>query len=81
MERVGASPDRTLMVGDSVIDHETARRASVKCCLTSYGFGFVSFPADRLDGREWIAGNVAALSDVIRRFSRDEGSERAQKRE
>jgi phosphoglycolate phosphatase len=81
MERAGASPDRTLMVGDSVIDHETARRASVKCCLTSYGFGFGSFPVDRLDGTEWIAGNVAALSDVITRFGQDEGSERAQKRE
>jgi phosphoglycolate phosphatase len=69
MDRARATPDRTLLVGDSLIDHETARRASVRCCLTSYGFGFATFPPDRLSGTEWIVGDVAGLGVVIERFT------------
>ena len=32
------------MIGDSVIDHETAIRAETRCCLTAYGFGYITFP-------------------------------------
>ena len=38
MTRAGASPERTLLVGDSAIDVETARRASARCCVAAYGF-------------------------------------------
>jgi phosphoglycolate phosphatase-like HAD superfamily hydrolase len=56
------------MVGDSAIDHETARRASVRCCLAAYGFGFESFPRERLTGEEWIAESPAALGRLIESF-------------
>jgi phosphoglycolate phosphatase len=69
MDRAGASPERTLMVGDSAIDHETARRASVRCCLTAYGYGYLTFPAERLTGDEWVVTDAAALTDAIARFS------------
>ena len=69
MERTGATPATTLLVGDSAIDHETARRASVRCCLAAYGFGYETFPPDRLTGEEWIAADAAALADVLRRFT------------
>lgn len=69
MERTGATPATTLLVGDSAIDHETARRASVRCCLAAYGFGYETFPRDRLTGEEWIAADAAALADVLRRFT------------
>jgi len=72
MERAGATPERTLLVGDSAIDHETARRASVRCCLASYGFGFATFPQERLTGREWIAGDAAALAGIVERFTAGE---------
>ena len=69
MERAGATADRTLMVGDSAIDHETARRASVRCCLTAYGFGYDTFPPDRLTGEEWVVRSAQELRLAIERFS------------
>jgi phosphoglycolate phosphatase len=35
-----ATPETTLLVGDSSVDLETARRASTRICLARYGFGF-----------------------------------------
>ena len=69
MDRAGATPDRTLMVGDSAIDHETARRASVRCCLTAYGYGYETFPADRLTGDEWVVSSTSELFLAIDRFA------------
>lgn len=40
MTGANTAPEDTLLVGDSAIDLETARRAEVHCCLVSYGFGF-----------------------------------------
>jgi phosphoglycolate phosphatase len=68
MDMTGASPERTLMVGDSVIDYETARRASVRSCIVSYGFGFRTFPRDRIDEGNEVVGDAAALTGVIQRF-------------
>ena len=56
------------MVGDSAIDHETAQRASVRCCLTAYGYGYETFPAGRLTGEEWIVRSPAELLEAIDRF-------------
>lgn len=36
----GVGPQETIMIGDSPIDLETARRAGTKACLLRYGFGF-----------------------------------------
>ena len=69
MDRAGATTDRTLMIGDSAIDHETARRASVRCCLTAYGYGYLTFPEERLTGEEWIVTDTEALAAAIARFS------------
>ena len=68
MARTGATADRTLMVGDSAIDHETARRASVRCCLTAYGYGYETFPAERLTGEEWVVTSAQELCAAIDRF-------------
>lgn len=38
MEETGIGRDRTLMVGDSSVDVETARNAGVPCCGVTYGF-------------------------------------------
>ncbi|MBI4887852.1 MAG: HAD-IA family hydrolase [Acidobacteria bacterium] len=69
MERAGAAPVQSLMVGDSVIDHETARRASVRCCLAAYGFGYDTFPRERLTGTDWVAHDPAELLATIERFA------------
>lgn len=68
MERADATPAGTLLVGDSIIDHETAQRAAVRCCLASWGFGYETIPTQRLTGDEWIAREPSALLDVIERF-------------
>jgi phosphoglycolate phosphatase len=39
IEKAGADRDRVLMVGDSRVDYDTARNASIHICLVSYGFG------------------------------------------
>lgn len=68
MRRAGATPATTLLVGDSAIDYETALRAGARCCLASYGFGFETFPREKLTGVEWIVGVPAELPQVFARF-------------
>lgn len=68
MVSAGATGERTLLVGDSAVDHETARRASARSCIVSYGFGFRTFPPDRLDANDWLADDAAGLAAVIERF-------------
>lgn len=69
MDLAGATPQSTLMVGDSTIDHQTARRAGARCCLTAYGYGYLTFPTDTLTGEETIVTSPAALIRVIDRFA------------
>jgi len=38
MDITSVGPDRTMMVGDSSVDVETARNAGVRCCGVTYGF-------------------------------------------
>ena len=68
MASAGATGEHTLLVGDSAVDHETARRASARSCIVSYGFGFRRFPRERLDERDWVVDDAHALADVIERF-------------
>lgn len=48
IERCDVTPQRTWMVGDSVVDAKTARNAGTKSCVARYGFGFHSFSAELL---------------------------------
>ena len=69
MGRAGATPPGTLLVGDSPIDRETARRASARCCLVAYGFGYEAFSAEQLAGEEWIAADPSELAGIFDRFA------------
>ena len=69
MQRAEATPAGTLLIGDSAIDHETAIRASSRCCLATYGFGYVMFPRERLTGEEWIAAAPGDLPAIFARFT------------
>jgi phosphoglycolate phosphatase len=65
----GATPASTLLVGDSMIDVETARRGGVRLAVALYGFGglrgdLVLSPAERA----WSAERPPDLSGVIERF-------------
>jgi len=50
MRESSASPGETLLVGDSAIDVETARRAGVGLCLARYGFGWARGGIDLIEG-------------------------------
>jgi phosphoglycolate phosphatase len=73
MERAGVAAAQTLLVGDSAIDHETAVRASSRCCLATYGFGYVTFPRERLTGKEWTAAAPDDLPAIFDRFTAASG--------
>jgi phosphoglycolate phosphatase len=62
----GARPEATLLVGDSAVDLETARRAGVRPCLAAYGFGGIDPAA--ADGGVVVAGSPAAVGEAIARF-------------
>lgn len=49
LRETGASKDRTLMVGDSAVDIQTARNAGISCCGVMYGFQPESLAADPPD--------------------------------
>lgn len=67
MDRAGAPPPRTLLIGDSKIDYETARNADARCCLVAYGFtDCAQHPAAFPDA--WVARDSSSLADVIARF-------------
>jgi phosphoglycolate phosphatase-like HAD superfamily hydrolase len=60
----GTSPEATMLVGDSAVDLETARRGGVRICLARYGFGYDFAPAD-FRGDEIFIDRPAELSAVI----------------
>jgi phosphoglycolate phosphatase len=63
--RVNVPPADAILVGDSLVDWETARNAGAQICLARYGFGFWEFPKDRLDGRERL---IDAPGDLLTLF-------------
>ena len=69
MRRSGAGASRTLMIGDSTFDHQTALRASSRCCMAAYGYGYATFVTEDLTGEEWIATEPRELVGVIERFA------------
>lgn len=52
MAACDAAADRTLLVGDSIVDWRTASAAGTSICVARYGFGFESFPREQLLGSE-----------------------------
>lgn len=48
----GVSPDRAVLVGDSIVDWRTARAAGAHACMARYGFGFEGFPMTELDAEK-----------------------------
>jgi phosphoglycolate phosphatase len=58
--RAGASPSSTLLVGDSPVDLETARRAGTRICLARWGFGY-RFTEGAFRGDELFAERAADI--------------------
>jgi phosphoglycolate phosphatase len=62
MEQAGATADETWMIGDSMVDVETARNAGVRMCVVLYGFGQARGELV-LDGSEAVA---ITASDIVK---------------
>ncbi len=61
----GVHAAEAMLVGDSLVDWQTARNAGANVCLARYGFGFRQFPRDRLDGRELLIDAASELSALL----------------
>jgi phosphoglycolate phosphatase len=59
--QASATPQDTLMVGDSAIDWRTAHAAGTGVCLAGYGFGFSSIPIQDLTARDRVISNFREL--------------------
>ena len=65
IRRASARVDSTLLVGDSRVDLDTARRGGVRVCLARYGFGF-RFDKGDFDGSELFVdrpGDLLVLTE------------------
>lgn len=65
MDRHGASPDRTILVGDSDVDLATAQIGGVRLCLARYGFGFARIDPSSLRGDEWCIDQPSDLIGLL----------------
>lgn len=63
--RAGADPARSVMIGDTLTDLTTARRAGVPCVLT--GFGFAAEPLDEL-AADAVVAHFDELPAVLERL-------------
>ena len=69
MRQAGVDAGATLFVGDSMVDVETARRAGVRMCVATYGFGQTRGDM-ALAGDELIAAGPEDLSPIVEDFVR-----------
>jgi phosphoglycolate phosphatase len=67
MASAGTSPADTLMVGDSSVDLETARRAGTRLCLALYGFAGLS-EADGLAAQALVAREPTDIGACLDAF-------------
>jgi phosphoglycolate phosphatase len=63
--RAGVEKERTVLVGDSVVDWSTARAAGTSVCLARYGFGFVGIPVERPSQTELVVDQPSDLPRVL----------------
>jgi phosphoglycolate phosphatase len=66
LERLGARPEGSVMVGDSAHDLQAARTLGVPCVLVS--FGYTPVPARAL-GAEWVIDRFADLPAALVRLA------------
>ena len=62
---LGADPARTLYVGDSNVDVQTARNAGLPCCGVLWGFR--AREELQAEGARYLAADAAELEQIILR--------------
>lgn len=63
MERVGISPKKTLIVGDSAVDIECGKRAGTYTCGVTYGYRDKKEIVEA--GADWIIDDMGELTNLI----------------
>ncbi len=63
MEKLGASPNETVIVGDSNFDVEAGKAAGIKTIAVTYGYR----PLDLLKGADYLIDRMDELVDILRR--------------
>lgn len=64
MEKLGATPDETVIVGDSNYDIEAGKAAGIKTVAVTYGYR----PIELLRGADVMINRMDELTEVLRRF-------------
>jgi phosphoglycolate phosphatase len=72
VSRANATPETTLLVGDSPVDLATAQHAGARICLARYGFGFRAFRAGEngFRGDELFIDEPRGLFDLLPQLDR-----------
>jgi phosphoglycolate phosphatase len=65
LTEAGMTADAALMIGDSHVDLETARRAGTPMCLARYGFGFREGLLARLGPGDLSVASPAELMERL----------------
>lgn len=65
IERAGTRAEESVLIGDSLIDFDTAAAAGAHICLARYGFGYTGFPREPLTGRELFIDRPEELIAVV----------------
>jgi phosphoglycolate phosphatase len=65
LDQAQVRPDEAMLVGDSMIDWQSARAASVPSCLAAYGFGFEGFPEGRLGANDCVIDHPLDLLRIL----------------
>jgi len=68
MAAAGTDARRTLLVGDSAIDRETARHAPSRSCMVMYGIGTATLGDEVLEGCDWVVPDVDGLALALEQF-------------
>lgn len=65
MAAADVPPEGTVLIGDSIIDWESANAASTHVCMAGYGFGFEGFPRERLRTGDRVVAHPRELLDAL----------------
>jgi phosphoglycolate phosphatase len=65
MSSAAVPPEDTILIGDSIIDWETARAAAAHVCMARYGFGFEGFPRERLGADDRVVDHPRELLETL----------------
>jgi phosphoglycolate phosphatase len=74
IDRSGSPRESTVLIGDSPVDLETARRGGTRICLARYGFGY-RFTTDAFRGDELFVDAPERVISVVRELQDSEGTE------